>query len=98
MVEPEMAFFELTDNMDLAERFLKRIFRDVLAHCPEDMQFFHERDRQDGARRRCEHIVASDFVRLPYTEAVEILQKSGPDVRVSGRLGHTTCRPSTSAT
>ncbi len=43
MVEPEMAFFELTDNMDLAEAFLKRIFRDVLERCAEDMQFFHER-------------------------------------------------------
>ena len=42
MVEPEMAFFELADNMDLAERFLKRIFRDVLADCPDDMQFFNE--------------------------------------------------------
>ena len=52
MVEPEMAFFELTDNMDLAERFLKRIFRDVLAQCPEDMQFFNEHDRHDGDRRR----------------------------------------------
>ena len=43
MVEPEAAFFELTDNMDLAERFLKRIFRDVLARCPEDMEFIRER-------------------------------------------------------
>src|SRR6266436_2614935 len=43
MVEPEMAFFELEDNMDLAEAFLKRIFRDVLERCPEDMKFFAER-------------------------------------------------------
>ena len=43
MVEPETAFFELTDNMDLAERFLKRVLRDVLAHCPEDMDFFRQR-------------------------------------------------------
>ena len=49
-----MAFFELADNMHLAERFLKRIFRDVLAHCPEDMQFFDERidkTRAGDARR-----------------------------------------------
>ncbi len=43
MIEPEMAFFDLFDNMDLAERFLKRIFRDVLAQCLEDMTFFNER-------------------------------------------------------
>ena len=42
MVEPEMAFYELTDNMDLAERFLKRIFKDALEQCPEDMAFFNE--------------------------------------------------------
>src|SRR5437899_3318171 len=42
MVEPEMAFFELTDNMDLAEAFLKRIFRDALEQCAEDMKFFVE--------------------------------------------------------
>src|SRR2546425_11427579 len=43
MVEPEMAFFDLKDNMDLAEAFLKRIFRDVLERCAEDMKFFNER-------------------------------------------------------
>ena len=43
MVEPEMAFFDLDDNMDLAERFLKRIFQDVLDRCPEDVEFFNLR-------------------------------------------------------
>src|SRR5262249_38735244 len=43
MVEPEMAFYDLNDNMDLAEAFLKRIFRDVLEQCAEDMKFFVER-------------------------------------------------------
>ena len=43
MVEPEMAFYDLNDNMDLAEAFLKRIFSDVLERCPEDMKFFKER-------------------------------------------------------
>ena len=50
MVEPEMAFFELADNMDLAERFLKRIFRDVLDNCAEDMEFFRQRIDDDGRR------------------------------------------------
>jgi asparaginyl-tRNA synthetase len=76
MVEPEMAFFELTDNMDLAERFLKRIFHDVLAGCPEDMQFF-AKHVEPTALETLEGIVEADFVRLPYTEAVEILSKSG---------------------
>ena len=86
MVEPEMAFFELPDNMDLAERFLKRIFRDVLEQCPEDMEFF--RQRIDATViDTLQHVVESHFVRLPYTEAVEILRDVGPAVRVSRRLG-----------
>ena len=76
MVEPEMAFFELNDNMDLAEAFLKRIFRDVLANCAEDMQFFKDRV-EPTAISTLEGIVAAPFRRLPYTEAVEILLKSG---------------------
>jgi asparaginyl-tRNA synthetase len=76
MIEPEMAFFELTDNMALAERFLKRIFRDVLAQCPEDMEFFRERIDKTVIET-LEAIVSSDFVRLSYTEAVEILKASG---------------------
>jgi asparaginyl-tRNA synthetase len=76
MVEPEMAFYELTDNMDLAEAFLKRICRDVLEKCAEDVQFFQERIDKE-IRERLEGIVTKQFVRLPYTEGVEILQKSG---------------------
>jgi asparaginyl-tRNA synthetase len=64
--------------MDLAEAFIKRIVRDVLARCPEDMQFFKERiDAQ--ALDRLGHIAASKFVRLPYTEAVDILLKAGKE-------------------
>ncbi len=76
MVEPEMAFYELTDNMQLAEEFIKQILPDVLANCAEEMQFFHERVDKT-VRTTLEHIVASNFVRLPYTEAVERLLKSG---------------------
>jgi asparaginyl-tRNA synthetase len=76
MVEPEMAFYELPDNMDLAEAFLKRIFRDVLERCPDDMQFFKERI-EPTAVSTLEGIINSKFVRLPYTEAVGILEKSG---------------------
>ncbi len=76
MVEPEMAFFELSDNMDLAERFLKRIVGDVLQRCPEDMEFFNQRIDKT-VLDTLHHIVASDFVRLPYTEAVAIVEQSG---------------------
>ena len=78
MVEPEMAFFELPDNMDLAEAFLKRVFSDALAKCPEDMAFFNDRvDETHTLLERLQEVVTSDFVRLPYTEAVEILMASG---------------------
>ena len=76
MVEPEMAFFELTDNMDLAEAFLKRIVRDVLEREAEDMQFFNQRI-DDTALATLEGIVEHEFVRLSYTEAIERLEKSG---------------------
>ncbi len=76
MIEPEMAFYELVDNMDLAEAFLKRIARDVLERCSEDMKFFAERI-DPTAISTLEGIVNSEFVRLSYTEAVDLLQKSG---------------------
>lgn len=76
MIEPEAAFYELNDNMILAEGLLKRIFRDVLDHCAEDMAFFNKQF-DNTLIETLEHIIASDFVRLPYTEAVEILEKSG---------------------
>lgn len=76
MVEPEMAFFELTDNMDLAERFLKRLCGDVLQQCAEDVQFFNEHI-DTTVMATIEKIVSSRFVRLPYTEAVALLEKSG---------------------
>lgn len=76
MVEPEVAFNELTDNMDLAEAFLKRIFTDVLNRCGEDMDFFRERIDKTVVET-LEGITKSEFVRLPYTEAIDLLQKSG---------------------
>jgi asparaginyl-tRNA synthetase len=77
MIEPEVAFNELTDNMDLAESFLKRIFRDALEKCDEDMQFFNDRiDEEKKLIENLTSIIDCEFVRLPYTDAVEILQKS----------------------
>lgn len=76
MVEPEAAFFELTDNIDLAERFLKRIVADVLADCQEDLGLFNQHIDKTVIDR-LESLVAGDFVRLPYTEAISLLENSG---------------------
>ena len=76
MIEPEVAFNELTDNMDLAESFLKRIFGDVMSNCEEDMTFFN--DRIDKTiLETLKQVVESDFERLSYTEAVKILESCG---------------------
>ena len=76
MMEPEMAFCDINGNMDLAEEMIKFIISYVLEHCPEEMQFFNS-FIDKGLLERLDHIVNSDFVRITYTEAVDILQKSG---------------------
>lgn len=76
MVEPEMAFCDLADNMDLAEDFLKGIFRSVLDRCPDDMAFFNQRI-DDTILDTLEHVIETPFERITYTEAVEILERSG---------------------
>ena len=76
MIEPEMAFYDLQDNMTLAEAFLKRIIRDVLANCGEDMKFIVERVDKE-AIARLEGILNKPFLRVSYTEAIDILEKSG---------------------
>jgi asparaginyl-tRNA synthetase len=76
MIEPEMAFYDLTDNMTLAEAFLKRIIKDCLDRCGEDMKFFQERIDKD-VFTRLENVLNNPFKRVPYTEAVDILLKSG---------------------
>jgi len=76
MIEPEMAFCDIEGNMDLAEAFIKHLFRAALDRCPEDMAFFNQWVDKTVIET-LEHICASEFERLTYTEAVEILQKSG---------------------
>ena len=76
MIEPEAAFDTLEDNMDLAEAFLKRIFRDVLEKCGEDMDFFAERIDKT-VRSTLEGIASTAFERVTYTDAITILEKSG---------------------
>ncbi len=76
MMEPEMAFCDINGNMDIAEEMIKYIISYVMEHCPEEMQFFNS-FVDKGLLERLQHIVDSEFVRITYTEAVEILQKSG---------------------
>ena len=75
MVEPEMAFYELQDNMDLAEDFLKYLFRTVLDECAEDMAFFAQ-FIEKSVVSTLEHIVTSPFERVTYTEAIRLLETS----------------------
>ena len=75
MIEPEIAFADLSDNASLAEDFLKVVFRDTLEQCDEDMAFFAQRiDSQ--AIERLENVIESTFVRLDYSDAVNELQNT----------------------
>lgn len=76
MIEPEVAFFDIDDDQDLAEAFLKHIFKSVLERCPDDMKFFADRIEKTVIDT-LKHIIESEFVRMTYTEAVDILLKSG---------------------
>lgn len=76
MIEPEIAFAGLTENMDLAERMLKSVVCYVLEHTPAEMQFLNN-FVDKSLLARLENIVKSDFGHITYSEAVEILKKSG---------------------
>ena len=76
MVEPEVAFYELADNMDLAERFLKRIVQDVKSDCEEDLDFFQLRIN-DTVKETLDTIAENPFHRVSYSDAIEVLEKSG---------------------
>lgn len=75
MIEPEVAFSDIQDNMDLAEDFLKSLIRYALEHCADDLEFLNtmwDKELLD----RLKFVVENDFVRLPYTEGIGILMKS----------------------
>lgn len=78
MVEPEMAFCDLAGDMEVAEAMIKYIINYVLENCPEEMEFFNK-FIDKGLADRLDNIVSSDFARITYTEAVELLKKSGED-------------------
>ena len=74
MVEPEICFADLKDDMDLAEDMIKYIFKYVLENCPEEMEFFNK-FIDNGLLDRLHHVISSNFARVTYTEAIEELQK-----------------------
>ncbi len=76
MIEPEMAFYEIEDNMDLAEEFIKYCISYALEHCIDDIRFLQEHFDK-GLEERLRFVVDNEFVRLPYTEGVKILEESG---------------------
>lgn len=76
MMEPEVAFADINDDMDLAEKMLKYLITYVLRELPEEMEFFNK-FIDTGLMERLHNIVESDFGRITYTEAIEILEKSG---------------------
>lgn len=78
MIEPEIAFADLNDNMDLAEAMVKYIINYVRGHAPEEMAFFNS-FIDKGLLERLDNIVNSDFGRVTYTEAVDLLLKSGKE-------------------
>ncbi len=75
MIEPEMAFADLNDYMDTAEAMIKYIITTVLEKCPDEIDFFNS-FVDKGLKERLEHVASSDFGRVSYTEAVEILKKN----------------------
>ena len=74
MIEPEMAFADLNDYMDTAEAMIKYIIRTVMEKCPDEMNFFNS-FVDKGLKERLEHVASSDFARVSYTEAVELLKQ-----------------------
>ncbi|WP_185855979.1 asparagine--tRNA ligase [Blattabacterium cuenoti] len=80
MIEPEMAFFRLEENMNVAEDFLKYIIRYILDLCMEDLSFLNEHikkwNKNSSLLKKLEKILKSTFIRISYTEAINILEKS----------------------
>lgn len=74
MIEPEMSFFQLEDNMELAENFVVYLLKWALTHCREDLEFFNAQIKP-GLIQTLEHVVQSKFTRITYTDAVKELEK-----------------------
>ncbi|MDC3132647.1 asparagine--tRNA ligase [Flavobacteriaceae bacterium] len=91
MIEPEMAFYDLNDNMDLAEEFISSVLKDVVSHCAKDLAFLDKRFEDEektkpqnlrsemGLLEKINFVINNEFKRVSYTEAVEILKNSKPN-------------------
>lgn len=91
MIEPEMAFYDIKDNMQLAQDFLQYLMKYALEHCKEDLEFLDKRAAEEemtkpqaqrselGLIDRIKFVVENDFERLTYTEAIEVLRNSNPN-------------------
>lgn len=91
MIEPEMAFYDLQDNMQLAQEFLQYLVRYALENCGEDLEFLNKRAQEEDQQKpqdqrselslldRLKFVSENDFQRLSYTEAIEILKNSNPN-------------------
>ena len=91
MIEPEMAFYDLNDNMNLAEKFITSVLKKVLTRCEKDLQFLDDRFNQEekskpqlqrspmGLLEKIKFVIDNDFKRVSYTEAYEILRNSKPN-------------------
>ena len=91
MIEPEMAFFDLNDNMNLAEKFIKNVLKYILKECEEDLIFLDDRLKQEdkskpqaerspmGLLEKIKFVVENEFKRVSYTEAIDILRNSKPN-------------------
>ena len=76
MIEPEMAFYDIEDNMELAEDFIKYLVRYALENCMDDIRFLNDMFDKELIER-LESVIKTDFVRLTYTEGIKILEESG---------------------
>jgi asparaginyl-tRNA synthetase len=91
MIEPEMAFYDINDNMQLAQDFIQYLCKYALEHCQEDLEFLDKRAKEEDAAKpqdqrselglidRLKFVVENDFQRLTYTEAIDILRESAPN-------------------
>jgi len=91
MIEPEMAFYDIDDNMQLAQEFLQYLMKYALEHCKEDLEFLDKRAAEEemtkpqalrnelGLIERIKFVIENDFQRLTYTEAIDVLRNSNPN-------------------
>ncbi|WP_282456714.1 asparagine--tRNA ligase [Chitinophaga sedimenti] len=114
MIEPEMAFYELKDNMDLAEAFIKYVIGYALEHNREDLEFLAQRTEEEEKQKpqnerselklvdKLEFVLNNEFERLTYTEAIDILKNSKPNKNknslISSKNGVQICRANMNAT